>query len=102
MGWYMMALVDVLDSYPEGDRGKKQLIAYLVRDAAAVAKVQDTSSGLWYQVLDKAGAKGNYLESSASCMFVYASPCSASRVLPLPLIPASMSRILFPNHSQLP
>jgi len=37
-----------------------------------VAKVQDELSGLWYQVLDKAGAKGNYLESSASCMFVYA------------------------------
>ena len=30
------------------------------------------ATGLWYQVLDKAGAKGNYLESSASCMFVYA------------------------------
>jgi unsaturated rhamnogalacturonyl hydrolase len=72
MGWYMMALVDVLDRYPEGDPGKKQLIAYLARDAAAVAKVQDESSGLWYQVLDKAGAQGNYLESSASCMFVYA------------------------------
>jgi unsaturated rhamnogalacturonyl hydrolase len=72
MGWYMMALVDTLEYYPDGDPGKKQLIAFLKRDAAAIARYQDASNGLWYQVLDKAGAKGNYLESSASCMLVYA------------------------------
>jgi unsaturated rhamnogalacturonyl hydrolase len=72
MGWYMMALVDTLDFYPEGDPARKQLIAILEREAAAVARYQDASSGLWYQVMDKPSAKGNYLESSASCMFVYA------------------------------
>ena len=72
MGWYMMALVDTLSYYPDGDPGKQQLIGYLQRDAAAVVKYQDQKSGLWYEVLDKAGAKGNYVESSASCMFVYA------------------------------
>jgi rhamnogalacturonyl hydrolase YesR/pectin methylesterase-like acyl-CoA thioesterase len=72
MGWYMMALVDTLSYYPADDPGRKQLIALLNRDAAALANYQDGASGLWYQVLDKAQAKGNYLESSASCMFVYA------------------------------
>jgi unsaturated rhamnogalacturonyl hydrolase len=72
MGWQMMALVDTLSYYPKEDAGRKQLIAELVRDATAVAHYQDASTGLWYQVLDQAGAKGNYLESSASCMFVYA------------------------------
>jgi unsaturated rhamnogalacturonyl hydrolase len=48
------------------------LIAILNRLAEAVAKYQDPRSGLWYQILDKADAKGNYLESSAACMFVYA------------------------------
>ena len=48
------------------------MIAHLERDAAAVTRYQDAATGLWYQVLDKARAKGNYLESSASCMFVYA------------------------------
>jgi unsaturated rhamnogalacturonyl hydrolase len=71
MGWYMMALVDTLDYYPQGDPGRKQLLALLERDAAAIAKYQDASTGLWYQVLDKPTAKGNYFESSASCMFVY-------------------------------
>ncbi len=72
MGWYMMALVDTLSYLPEGNAGRKQLIEQLNRDAAAVVRYQDATTGLWYQVLDKGGAKGNYLESSASCMFVYA------------------------------
>jgi unsaturated rhamnogalacturonyl hydrolase len=72
MGWYMMALVDTLPYYPADDPGRKELITQLERDAAAVVRYQDGSSGLWYQVLDKTNAKGNYFESSASCMFVYA------------------------------
>ena len=72
MGWYMMALVDTLDSYPANHPGRAKLIAILNREAAAVAKYQDANSGLWYQVVDKPAAKGNYLESSAACMFVYA------------------------------
>ncbi len=72
MGWYAMALVDTLDYFPQKHPQRAELIAILNRLAQAVAKYQEASSGLWYQILDKAGAKGNYLESSAACMFVYA------------------------------
>jgi unsaturated rhamnogalacturonyl hydrolase len=72
MGWYMMALVDTLGYYPDGDPGRKQLLDVLQREAAAVARYQDHSAALWYQVLDKQGVKGNYFESSAACMFAYA------------------------------
>ncbi|MGD0681022.1 MAG: glycoside hydrolase family 88 protein [Terracidiphilus sp.] len=72
IGWHMMALVDTLSYYPKDDPGRKLLIALLERDAEAVARFQDKDSGLWYQVIDKPSEKGNYLESSASCMFVYA------------------------------
>jgi unsaturated rhamnogalacturonyl hydrolase len=72
MGWHMMALVDTLDYYPEDDAGRKELVTLLERDAAAVVRYQEVASGLWYQVLDGGGSKGNYLEASASCMFVYA------------------------------
>jgi unsaturated rhamnogalacturonyl hydrolase len=71
MGWYGMALVDVIEYYPAGHPGRDSLLQILQRYAAAVKKYQDPASGAWYQVLDKAGAKGNYLEASASCMFVY-------------------------------
>ena len=70
MGWYMMALVDTLDYLPEGE-ARAELLAQLGRDAAALERFQDAKSGLWFQVMDRGGAKGNYLESSASCMFVY-------------------------------
>ncbi len=72
MGWYAMALVDTLDYFPQKHPRRAELIAILNRLAQAVKKYRDPQSGLWYQVLDKGTAKGNYLESSAACMFVYA------------------------------
>jgi unsaturated rhamnogalacturonyl hydrolase len=72
MGWYMMALVDTLPYYQENDPGRAKLLAILQRLAAAITKYQDKNTGLWYQVVDKPHEKGNYLESSAACMFTYA------------------------------
>jgi unsaturated rhamnogalacturonyl hydrolase len=72
IGWYMMALVDTLPYYPADDPGRATLLAILNRTAAAVVRYQNQETGLWYQVLDKPDAKGNYLESSAACMFTYA------------------------------
>jgi unsaturated rhamnogalacturonyl hydrolase len=72
MGWYMVALVDTIPFYSEAAPGRKRLVEILNQDAAAVARYQDANTGLWYEVMDKGGAKGNFLESSASCTFVYA------------------------------
>ena len=71
MGWYGMALVDALDYFPADHPGRKTLIDILDRYAKAIQKVQDPSTGLWWDILDRRGAKGNYPEASASCMFVY-------------------------------
>ncbi|MFM6975441.1 MAG: glycoside hydrolase family 88 protein [Sphingobacteriaceae bacterium] len=71
MGWYGMALVDVLDNFPKNHPKRKELLAILNRFAAAVKKVQDPKSGLWYDILDLPQGKGNYHEASASSMFVY-------------------------------
>ena len=72
MGWYGMALVDVLDYFPKDHPRRKELISILQRFATAVRNYQDASSGVWYQVLDQGARRGNYLEASASCMFTYA------------------------------
>ncbi|APU68900.1 glycoside hydrolase family 88/105 protein [Christiangramia flava] len=71
MGWYGMALVDVLDYLPEDHPGREKLINYLKQFSEAVVAVQDEKSGLWYQVLDQGDREGNYLEASGSSMFVY-------------------------------
>jgi unsaturated rhamnogalacturonyl hydrolase len=72
VGWYAMAAVDVLDWLPRDHRDRAALIRTLADLADAVAKVQDPVTGLWYQVLDQPGRAKNYLEASASSMFVYA------------------------------
>ncbi|MBP4137004.1 glycoside hydrolase family 88/105 protein [Flavobacterium geliluteum] len=71
LGWYAMALVDALDYFPKDHPKQKELVGYLNTVAAALAKYQD-KSGLWYQVTDKMGKEGNYLEASGSSMFTYA------------------------------
>lgn len=39
--------------------------------ARAYEKYQDPATGLWYQVVDKGGATGNWLETSSSSMYTY-------------------------------
>ena len=71
MGWYGMALVDVLDFIPGDHPGRDSIIDIINRMARAIVTVQDTVSGVWYQVLDQGGREGNYLEGSVSAMFSY-------------------------------
>ena len=72
MGWYAMALVDVLDNFPKGHPQRKELINIFNRLAVAIKSVQNNKTGVWYDILDRPNDKGNYFESSASAMFVYA------------------------------
>ncbi|HUP89806.1 MAG TPA: glycoside hydrolase family 88 protein, partial [Longimicrobiales bacterium] len=72
VGWYAMAIVDVLDYLPRTHRDRAAIINELRQLASAVKAVQDPVSGLWHDVLDQPTRKGNYLETSASSMFVYA------------------------------
>ena len=70
-GWYMMAIVDVLDFLPEDHPQRDAIIEVFDQAVASWANVQD-ESGVWWQVLDRGDLPGNYLEASASCMTVYA------------------------------
>ena len=72
MGWYVMAIVDVLDFFPENHPKRSEIIRILQQLIQSLEKVQDPATGMWYQVTDKIGEKGNYLESTGSIMFIYA------------------------------
>lgn len=72
MGWYAMALVDSIEVLPEGHEGAAILSALLEDLSEALATFQDPETGLWYQVVDKGGRMGNYLEASVSSMLAYA------------------------------
>jgi unsaturated rhamnogalacturonyl hydrolase len=66
-----MALVDVLDILPSSHTQRPQLIKLVVGLVAAFSSFQDATIGLWYQVVDEGSLKGNWLETSCSCMYVY-------------------------------
>jgi unsaturated rhamnogalacturonyl hydrolase len=70
IGWYAMALVDVLELLTD-PRQRTRVASILRETMEAIARMQEPT-GLWYQVLDQGDRAGNYFESSASCMFAYA------------------------------
>jgi len=71
MGWYGMAIVDVLEVLPKDHPKRAQLIAILQDLIKGLVKYQDSKTGLWYQVVDKGSADGNWLETSSSSMYIY-------------------------------
>jgi unsaturated rhamnogalacturonyl hydrolase len=71
LGWYCMALTDIMDFLEDFEEGKAELLALAQRLTGPLLAVQDRESGLWYQVLDQGAREKNYLESSASSMFAY-------------------------------
>ncbi|HSX52569.1 MAG TPA: glycoside hydrolase family 88 protein, partial [Cellvibrio sp.] len=72
IGWYAMALVDVLDYIPESETElRKTLIDISVELAADILRYQDTATGTWWQIIDRPGDIANYRESTASAMFTY-------------------------------
>jgi unsaturated rhamnogalacturonyl hydrolase len=85
MAWYGMALVDVLENFPDGHKNKDSVKLILKRFADAIQKVQDPATGLWYDIINLPAAKGNYVEASASSMFV----CAIAKAVRLGFLPAS-------------
>ncbi|HEV7332768.1 MAG TPA: DUF4350 domain-containing protein [Flavisolibacter sp.] len=71
LGWFGMAMVDVLDYYPENHPGRDSVIGILNRFAKAVSTVQDSKTGLWYDIPNMIGVGKNYPEASASAMLAY-------------------------------
>ena len=71
IGWYAMAIVDTLEYLPADHPDLPKIHEILNRVAAGVARWQDPASGLWWQVTDQGSREGNYLEGTASSMFVY-------------------------------
>ncbi len=72
IGWYMMAIVDVLDYLPVTHKDRPELIRILNRLSVSLVKYQDRKTGMWYQVTNLPKRQGNYLESTGTAMFSYA------------------------------
>ena len=71
MGWYLMALVDVLDWMSDNHPDREGLVSILRTLLDRLQEYDDPATGMWYQVLDCPGREGNYIESTCSAMFTY-------------------------------
>jgi unsaturated rhamnogalacturonyl hydrolase len=72
IGWYGMAMVDVLNYFPTNHPARTEIIATFQKLCTGIVKYQDAKTGLWWQVTDQGDRPGNYFEATASAMFVYA------------------------------
>ncbi|MFI7293238.1 glycoside hydrolase family 105 protein [Streptomyces sp. NPDC050121] len=72
VGWYSMAMVNVLDAIPARQARRPQLLRIFRQLAAALERYQDPATGRWFQVIDKGGQSDNWTETSCSSMFTYA------------------------------
>jgi unsaturated rhamnogalacturonyl hydrolase len=70
-GWYIMAIIDILEYLPPDHPDRDDLVRILQNTCEALLKVQDQTTGLWFQVLNQGGREGNYIEGSGSAMFTY-------------------------------
>jgi unsaturated rhamnogalacturonyl hydrolase len=71
IGWYGMALIDVLETLPKDHPNRPKLIALVRQLAKAYATYQDPTTGLWFNVVNQPQQASNWLETSASSMYVY-------------------------------
>jgi unsaturated rhamnogalacturonyl hydrolase len=71
MGWYCMALVDMLDNLPTEHEKYNDFISLVQGLAQGIKETQDEESGLWYQVVDRGDQSSNWIETSGSAMFLY-------------------------------
>lgn len=71
IGWYAVALVDVIEAMPEGENRDK-LIGELPKLFDGMISYQDAETGLWYNVVNNPELEKNELETSGSAMMAYA------------------------------
>jgi unsaturated rhamnogalacturonyl hydrolase len=72
IGWYAVAIMDILDYIPMGHKRRDDFISAGLDIINALVRFQDEKTGLWFQVVDKGLYEGNWLETSCSSLYTYA------------------------------
>ena len=72
MGWYLMALIDVIDHIDADIYEHYSALTDIFRTMIkGILRYMDEETGLFYQVIDKKEVPGNYTETSGSSMIAY-------------------------------
>ncbi len=70
IGWFTVALADIIDYTDGSDRD--EFISVFRDVIKGISQYADPETGMYYQVADCGGREGNYLETSGSSMIAYA------------------------------
>ena len=68
IGWVAVAVLEELDYIPK-EHPKYEVLCELVKDLLISVCKYQSEDGRWYQVVDKGGQEGNWLENSCSCLY---------------------------------
>ncbi len=77
IGWVPVAVLEELDYIPKDHPRRREVCCLITELLTAICRFQ-SEEGRWYQVVDKGGCAGNWLENSCSCLYV-AAICKAVR-----------------------
>jgi unsaturated rhamnogalacturonyl hydrolase len=72
VGWFSMALADMLESLPTTHKDYKNLLYLYQQLAIGIKNTQNSKDGLWSQLINHKELADNYTETSASGMIIYA------------------------------
>jgi unsaturated rhamnogalacturonyl hydrolase len=72
IGWYSLALADLIEIIPKGMEERDELAETLRDLMESISSFADPETGMYWQVPDMQGRDGNYLETSGSAMMAYA------------------------------
>ncbi len=73
IGWYCVALTDVLSYLPESANDAKEQLGVIFKTTIeGLEQYIDPETNMFWQVVDQIGREGNYAETSGSAMISYA------------------------------
>ena len=72
MGWFSVALADLIEILPEEGEERQELAGMLQELMESLLTFADEKTGMYWQVADQGGRPGNYLETSGSAMIAFA------------------------------
>ncbi|KAK0384403.1 hypothetical protein NLU13_8490 [Sarocladium strictum] len=71
MGWYGLAITDLLLLVPENHPSRSPVLARLHDFLSGAQQAQDRDTGRWFEVVNRPEDEENWTETSCSAMFTY-------------------------------
>ena len=72
VGWFVVSMFEIAKTLEKGSEEYNDYVKTGLDLINSLLRYQDETSGMWYQVVDKGHLEGNWIETSCSCLFLYA------------------------------